>query len=41
MSGVEKDFDESNARLDRLLKDLENYLKEYQRKYKYTISRSH
>jgi DNA mismatch repair protein MSH6 len=34
MKGVEDDFDESNANLDHLLDDLQNYRKEYQRKYK-------
>lgn len=34
MKGVEEDFDESNANLDRILEDLEDYRKEYQRKYK-------
>ena len=34
MKGVEEDFDESNANLDRILEDLETYRKEYQRKYK-------
>jgi len=38
MKGVEEDFDESNAHLDRILEDLENYRKDYQRKYKYSPS---
>ena len=35
MKGVEEDFDQSNANLDRILQALENLRKEYQRKYKY------
>ena len=35
MKGVEEDFDESNAKLDRLLEDLEDFRKGYQHKYKY------
>ena len=35
MKGVEEDFDESNANLDNLLNDLEEYRKSYQQKYKY------
>lgn len=34
MKGVEADFDESAAKLDRILDDLENYRKGYQQKYK-------
>jgi DNA mismatch repair protein MSH6 len=34
MKGVEEDFDESNANLDRLLNDLESYRKSYQQKFK-------
>jgi hypothetical protein len=35
MKGVEEDFDESNAKLDRILDDLETFRKGYQQKYKY------
>jgi len=35
MKGVEEDFDESNAKLDQLLDDLETFRKGYQQKYKY------
>ena len=36
MKGVEEDFDESNAKLDRILEDLEDFRAGYQKKYKYT-----
>jgi hypothetical protein len=38
MKGVEEDFDESNAKLDRILDDLETFRKGYQQKYKYPCS---
>jgi DNA mismatch repair protein MSH6 len=34
MKGVEEDFDESNAKLDRILEDLETFRKGYQQTYK-------
>jgi hypothetical protein len=37
MKGVEEDFDESDAKLDGLLAELERYRKGYQQKYKYSL----